>query len=232
MMFSAPRILKSASSGSPIFIVACIEPKFTEYLDWFLTHQTQVHSKYDQFALAGASLGAIQSLGSTNPTAGGPSWPVSNANYPHMANWGGALMDHISLATQLHGISEVWVFEHLDCDAYKNFQLATATTTDLSAALHVANLVTLKNYLSTFTSAVPAIQTSVRALHFKGFVMKQDGSLTLSVDDGNGMSLLASSAVNSHNGAIGVLIGILVIAVGLALYASNTTMLKNQKAAT
>ena len=27
--------------------------------------------------------------------------------------------DHIQLALDLHGISEVWVFDHLDCGMYK-----------------------------------------------------------------------------------------------------------------
>lgn len=225
MSFASPQILKHKSTGASIFVLACIDPRFTEFLGWFLTHQAQVHSDFDQFNLAGASLGAIQSLGKTNPTAGGPAWPISSTSYPNTGNWGGVLMDHISLATQLHGIREVWVFEHLDCGAYKNFQFI-AGSTDLNPSPHIANMVVLQNYIATFTNtAVPAIQTAVRALSFKGFVMSLDGSITLSVNDGNGMTLQVSKSLDSYNILIGTLISLLVVALGATLYLANKNTL-------
>ena len=55
---------------------------------------------YDQFVLAGVSLGFLQTT------------------YP---GWGKALFDHIDISLKLHKIVKVILLDHLDCGAYKTF---------------------------------------------------------------------------------------------------------------
>jgi len=51
--------------------------------------------KYDQFILAGASLGYTDN------------------------NWRKTLEDHINISIELHHIKEIYIIDHMDCGAYK-----------------------------------------------------------------------------------------------------------------
>jgi hypothetical protein len=85
--------------GAKVFVLACIDPRFTEYLAQFLIHNKKVRHDYDLFALAGAELGAND-----------------------MAKWRKVLNEHIDIAIDLHDIQDFWVFSHMDCGAYKVFK--------------------------------------------------------------------------------------------------------------
>ena len=151
-----------------ILVLTCIDPRFTEVLFNYLNHQAQVHSDYDLFVLAGSSLGVIQGIpGAAKPPIGaGPavgSWPITaevNGTVLQGTSWTRSFTDHLALALELHQITEVWAFDHLDCGAYKFFQLGTSDT-DMDVAPHAANLITLKNRL----------ESTNPTLYFKGFVI-------------------------------------------------------------
>jgi hypothetical protein len=161
-----------------ILVLACIDPRFTEVLFNYLNHQAQVHSDYDLFVLAGASLGAIQGVTITggdtpftpptisNDALAPKTWPVT-ATLPGYdalsgASWTNAFYDHIKVALTLHNITEVWAFDHLDCGAYKSFQLGT-TSDDLDVAPHATNLDNLNKVIQAKFAA--------DGLFFKGFVI-------------------------------------------------------------
>ena len=57
-----------------------------------------MEGKYDQFILAGASLGA------------------ENDKYPA---WGKTFWEHVQVAIDLHGIRKIIVMDHRDCGVYK-----------------------------------------------------------------------------------------------------------------
>jgi carbonic anhydrase len=96
----APHIPKH-KKGASTFVLACIDPRFTEYLAHFLIHEKDIAHDYDLFALAGAELGANQTK--------------------HKC-WKKTLQNHIDVAIDLHDIKQVLVFSHLDCGAYKVFK--------------------------------------------------------------------------------------------------------------
>ena len=83
--------------GANVFVLSCIDPRFTRILADHLIHQG-IKDDYDYFTLAGASLGA---------------------NQTKFKGWKKTLTNTIDLAVKLHKIDEFWVFDHMDCGMYK-----------------------------------------------------------------------------------------------------------------
>jgi len=90
-----PTILESSAK---VFVLACIDPRFTTHLQEHLIIDKELHGDYDMFSLAGCELGAIKDT-----------------------KWRKTLFEHIQLAIDLHGINRVYCYSHLDCGAYKAF---------------------------------------------------------------------------------------------------------------
>jgi hypothetical protein len=104
-------------------VLACIDPRFTASLAWYLTHHKEVINDYDLIALAGASLGVLQTT---------------------YGSWQTTFVDHVKLALKLHNIKEIWAFDHLDCGMYK----ATLNLTeDKDSAIHIEKLQELKAFI-------------------------------------------------------------------------------------
>jgi len=166
--------------------LSCLDPRFTEYIAWFLSHNKQVHASYDLVTLAGGSLGVTQG-NSTAPAGAQVPWPVH-------ASWSSTFFDHVRLAISLHGVQEVWAFDHLDCGAYKAFALA-AGVKDSVVGPHETQQLALQAQLLAYTDADPVMQAAVRGLSFKAFVVATDGTVTEVIDDGRGCHLHASDEV-------------------------------------
>ena len=110
--------------GASVFVLGCFDPRFSDNLAWFLTHNEKLHDNYDLFCLAGASLGVVQT---------------------DIPAWGQTFIDHLNLAIQLHDIKEVWVFDHFDCGFYKaHFQQET----DKTPGLHLSSMMELQAMLA------------------------------------------------------------------------------------
>ena len=77
------------------FVLTCIDPRYTFDVAFYLQHKKELHQDYDLFTLAGASVGAAKK------------------------EWTKSFMDNLELGMKLHGITEVWCFDHLDCGMYK-----------------------------------------------------------------------------------------------------------------
>jgi len=184
--------LITRSTGASVLVLTCIDPRFTEFLSWFLT--SQVWSNYDLFALAGSSMGYIQSqAGVQNPDGAassgpGPKWPIAVDDLSGI-NWGAVFHDHVRLAVSLHNISEVWVFDHLDCSAYKHYQFNAAVDDDQTP--HIANLRTMRTLLSN--------NSEFQDLKFKGFVMDLSGNINFAIgyDETTGIQL--DDEIKKHN---------------------------------
>lgn len=113
---NAPHI-PITKKGAHTFVLACIDPRFTEYLADFLIHDKDVRHDYDYFALAGSELGANDKKA-----------------------WRKALFEHIDIAIQLHDISDFWVFSHMDCGAYKVFK---DLKSDMNPHIHKEEIIKL-----------------------------------------------------------------------------------------
>ena len=139
-------------------ILGCIDPRYTHDLAWYVTHNQELHADYDLINLAGASLGVLQN------------------SHP---GWKDMFFDHVQLALDLHGISEVWVFDHLDCGAYKAIKFGNLALSDNDPNQHIPEIIKLKGY----------INLAQPSLGFKGFIMDNSGVVSKVVDDSKGVLL-------------------------------------------
>lgn len=81
------------------FVVTCMDFRLIDEATIFMKEMGYDHN-YDQFVLAGASLGFTQTT------------------YPH---WGQSLLDHMNIGKDLHHFGEIIFIDHKDCGAYKKF---------------------------------------------------------------------------------------------------------------
>jgi len=173
-----------STSGAKVLVLGCIDPRFTTLLSSFLINYKDVQFLYDLYITAGSSLGVNQSyLSDAFPAVRGDN--PAGTDYPDnlLANngagigklgkkWGPTFFDHLAVAQQLHNITEVWVFDHLGCGAYKQIKFGDPMNTDMLVAPHTEELVKLRGF----------VQEVAPLLAFKGFVMDLDGNITKVVD--------------------------------------------------
>jgi len=86
-----------------------------------------LNNNYDNFILAGASLGYNQTVYSA---------------------WSETLDKHIELAEQLHDITQVIVLDHIQCGAYKIFYNLPSITRADEIALHRQNFIIFKQTIN------------------------------------------------------------------------------------
>ena len=86
------------------------------------------NNNYDEFILAGASLGYNQTTYSA---------------------WAETLDKHIELAEQLHHIKEVIVIDHMNCGAYKIFYNKKTISEEDETALHKENFAKFRKTIKT-----------------------------------------------------------------------------------
>ena len=188
---------KGTNSGAKVLVLGCIDPRYSAVMTSFLTQYQGVQFIYDLFILAGASLGANQSY-TTFPTVrtlgNRGSYPnnVLADNAAGIGNlgrtWGPTFFDHLSVAVLLHGITEVWVFDHLDCGAYKLILGGDLNATDDSEYPHITELQKLKDNINYYRRNDP-INIIDYSLAFKGFVIGETGTINFVVGDNTGIKV-------------------------------------------
>ena len=166
------------NTGANVLVLGCIDPRYSAMLSSFLINYKNVIFNYDLLTLAGASIGVNQSYlsyPSSLRTAGvaGSQYPLNSISQ-FGVKWGNTFFQHINIALALHSITEIWVFDHLDCGAYKAI---LGLSSDLDPTIHTTQLTKLKGF----------INTTYPALAFKGFVMDTSGVITKVVDSNNGV---------------------------------------------
>lgn len=124
-------------------VLTCIDFRL---LDDVVHHMNNIgyQNNYDQFILAGSSLGYNQD------------------KYPA---WKSSLIDHINLAIDLHHISEIIVIDHLKCGAYKIFY--GDITDDEELELHKVNL---RKFKFVIGKMYPDLKISTSIMDLKGKV--------------------------------------------------------------
>lgn len=103
-----------------VFVLTCIDPRYTFDVAYYLQHKKELHQDYDLFTLAGASLGVEQK------------------------DWTKTFFDNLELGMKLHKVSEVWCFDHLDCGMYK---ATFGLTKDDDPAIHKTCMDKLKTMI-------------------------------------------------------------------------------------
>jgi hypothetical protein len=188
---------KGTNSGARVLVLGCIDPRYSAVMTSFLNNYQDVQFIYDLFILAGASLGANQSY-TTFPTIrdlGDPGSYPNNVLADDRVNlgdlgrsWGPTFFDHLSVAKLLHNITEVWVFDHLDCGAYKLILDGSLGATDDSFSPHLTEMQKLRANISSYTNIHDPINTAAYSLSFKGFIIDKSGKVSNVMNDG-GVSL-------------------------------------------
>ena len=183
-----PSIEGFKSGGASVLVLGCIDPRFSQILSSFLINYKEVQFVYDLFILAGSSLGVNQSY-NINGTqranaATGDAYPqnllaTSAVIGPLGHKWGPTFFDHLTVAVLVHNITEVWVFDHLDCGAYKAIKFGDLALPDLDPEQHIPEIQKLQGFISSRYSS----------LGFKGFIMDTNGLITKVVDDNKGVEL-------------------------------------------
>jgi hypothetical protein len=157
------------TSSAKVLVLACIDPRYTAILNWFLTNYKKLNNNYDLFVLAGASLGYNQA--SETPF----SYPVGSPVTYNLANtkmhWDTVFNDHLVLARALHGVTEIWVFDHMGCGAYEFFLTAPVET----AGLHAASMNKFLESISAFALTLSPPQT----YNTKGFLLEKNSNIRL-----------------------------------------------------
>jgi len=91
------------AQGIKALVLTCIDFRLIEAAVTYLNSQDYEY-QYDEFILAGASLGYNTSLNVVNSQFSG---------------WDKVLENHIDISYALHTIKEIIVIDHMDCGAYK-----------------------------------------------------------------------------------------------------------------
>ena len=94
---SLPATRLLAAGGTEALLLNCMDYRLTAATTRYMAEH-QMAGKYDQFVLAGASLGA------------------KNDKFPA---WGTTFWEHVQVAIDLHQIRKIVVMDHRDCGAYK-----------------------------------------------------------------------------------------------------------------
>ena len=208
-----------------VLVLGCIDPRFASQLEWFLTHQAGIFGQYDLFVLAGASLGVNQAQSYRElPGPGGES-ATDGTNYNNdfvfLNNWDSNFYAHLSIAMRIHDITDVWIFDHLDCGAYKLIKFGNLTETDEDILEHSVEIERLAGNISGYLEVsgevdLGALPIPFNELNIKGFVMDLSGNIFKVYDDGNsnnggGYDITASSSSSSSVWVIPVILSALVL---------------------
>jgi carbonic anhydrase len=86
----------------PVLLVTCMDLRLLNEVTQFMDHDG-LNNRYDHVILAGAALGAL---------GGG------RKDHKH---WKRTFFDHLKVAHKLHHIKDVYIIEHRDCGAYREF---------------------------------------------------------------------------------------------------------------
>ena len=137
---------KLTAHAAKAMLVTCMDFRFrNDAMNYMKEHGYDVN--YDQFILAGVSLGIIQEQ---NPY------------------WSSSLIEHIEISKKLHHISKVILMDHLDCGAYKTFRPDIKTENDELEA-HKENLKLAEEKLK---KLFPELKIKKRIMYKDGTVVK------------------------------------------------------------
>jgi hypothetical protein len=224
IIFPAVKVASSGTSvpafspPAKVLVLGCIDPRFQSYLTWFLTHQRHLHGQFDLFTLAGASLGVNQAesvdeggneLGgvqlSAAPPYSGVTWGdgTYKNSAPILRNWHNVFYGNLDLAVDLHQITDIWIFDHLDCAAYKIIKFNDSGASDLDIRAHSDEIIRLAIKLRQGNSYLGAINDNsapFSGLNIKGFVINTSGDIFKVFGTNTGANFVAPG-LNSYNTA-------------------------------
>lgn len=147
-----------APARGPVLLLSCMDLRLMDEVAQFMAHDGLVN-RYDHVILAGAALGAL------------------GANCDDYQHWKRTFQDHLETAYKLHAIKDVYILEHRDCGAYKEFLGKDGTFSDDESEqerdVHC-------RYAEQLSSEVQAWATEIGAkITVKAFLMDLRGNVSL-----------------------------------------------------
>ena len=131
-------------------ILSCIDFRFVDDAGYYMNIKGNCNN-YDQFVLAGASLGY-------NGIDGYENWIL-------------CCNQHIELSHELHEISEMTIFDHLNCSAYKLEYTSEQLAGDGEFNLHVENLNKAEKTLKEKYSFLEKVNKIIFDLDFNAIII-------------------------------------------------------------
>ena len=122
-------------------VLTCIDYRFIDNIISFLEADPALSQRYDQTALAGASLGY---------------------NQDEFKCWRPTFIELTKLAIELHHIKQLIVFDHMDCGAYQLLYPDIELNTDEERQLHIKNI---KEFIYRVSKKFPKLVYSGYLLH-------------------------------------------------------------------
>lgn len=107
---SAELDLSYLPARGPVLLLSCMDLRFLDEIIQFMAHDG-LTNRYDHVIFAGAALGAL----------GVPGAKDGNGNPIDLSHWNRTFEDHLGAALKLHHIKDVYILEHRDCGAYREF---------------------------------------------------------------------------------------------------------------
>jgi carbonic anhydrase len=135
-----------SSKGANALVLSCMDYRFVDDSVYFF-NRIGYRDDYNQFSLAGASLGY---------------------NQTQFPEWRETCNKHIELAMQLHDINEVIVMDHMDCGAYRILYDSPSMSRQEEYELHKKNLNKFKTMIN---QKFPALTVTTHLMDVDGSVM-------------------------------------------------------------
>ncbi len=152
----------SSSHAIKALIITCIDYRFVDEAVTFLDGKGY-NNEYDEFILAGASLGYNTSL--------------SALNY---SGWNTVLENHIDISYSLHKIEEIIVMDHMECGAYKvQLNGGVKFTPYVELQKHIENLNSFRNLINQKYTVTDQTDPNkiIQKFNVKTWLMSLDGSV-------------------------------------------------------
>lgn len=147
-----------------IIVISCIDLRLTDDLLNFL-HFDNLANRYDHFALAGTSV----TIGATRDAHKKLFKKKALKQFNSFVHWKECLHNHIAIAIELHQIEDVYIIEHEDCGAYREFLIdGTFTSREEEIKCH-----------KKFATALSKEIRSLYPLHVHCFMIDIRGNIEL-----------------------------------------------------
>lgn len=127
-------------------VITCIDFRLIDDAEYFLNSKGY-NNNYDEFILAGASLGY---------------------NQTKYDSWKKTIDDHINLSKKLHDIKEIIVIDHMDCGAYKMFYDKQQFPREEEILLHKENFNKFKEQIN---KLYPDLKVSIYLMETNGKII-------------------------------------------------------------
>lgn len=123
--FTYPKFEEYKAPKKNILVLSCIDLRLTDNVLNFLQFDN-LHNRFDFFTLAGSS---ILANGIENSL-------FNRDKVGSFAEWENVFIQHVEVAKDLHGITDVYVFEHQNCGAYESFLNTNPQTIEDEITVH------------------------------------------------------------------------------------------------